>query len=78
MSKRKYLIGTIYETFLQLVFTLKKQQITKVEFEILNNPKMMLNGEKVMPANGFGGKGSEFMTMDPVNVKILNWQLLAP
>ena len=35
MSKRKYLIGTIYETFLQLVFTLKKQQITKVEFEIL-------------------------------------------
>ena len=35
MKQRKYLIGTIYETFLQLVYVLKKQQITKVEFEIL-------------------------------------------
>ncbi len=35
INQRKYLIGTIYETFLQLIFTLKKQQITKVEFEIL-------------------------------------------
>ena len=35
MKQRKYLIGTIYETFLQLVYVLKKKQITKVEFEIL-------------------------------------------
>ena len=35
MNQRKYLIGTIYETFLQLVFTLKKQQITRAEFEML-------------------------------------------
>jgi hypothetical protein len=35
MNQRKYLIGTIYETFLQLVYVLKKQQITKVEFEML-------------------------------------------
>ena len=35
MKQRKYLIGTIYETFLQLVYVLKKQQITKVEFEML-------------------------------------------
>ena len=35
MNQRKYLIGTIYETFLQLVYTFKKKQITKVEFEIL-------------------------------------------
>ena len=35
INQRKYLIGTIYETFLQLVYTLKKKQITKVEFEIL-------------------------------------------
>ena len=35
INRRKYLIGTIYETFLQLIYTLKKQEITKVEFEIL-------------------------------------------
>lgn len=35
INQRKYLIGTIYETFLQLIFTLKKQQITRAEFEIL-------------------------------------------
>ena len=35
MKQRKYLIGTIYETFLQLVYVLKKKQISKVEFEIL-------------------------------------------
>ncbi len=35
INQRKYLIGTIYETFLQLVYVLKKKQISKVEFEIL-------------------------------------------
>ena len=35
MKQRKYLIGTIYETFLQLVYVLKKKQITRAEFEIL-------------------------------------------
>ena len=35
MSKRKYLAGTIYETFLQLVYVFKKKQISKVEFEML-------------------------------------------
>ena len=46
MSKRKYLIGTIYETFLQLIFTLKKQQITKVEFEMLK--KKLFNQSMVL------------------------------
>jgi len=35
MKQRKYLIGTIYETFLQLVYVLKEKQVTKVEFEML-------------------------------------------
>ena len=35
MKQRKYLIGTIYETFLQLEYVLKKKQITRAEFEIL-------------------------------------------
>ena len=35
IKQRKYLAGTIYETFLQLVYVLKKKQISKVEFEIL-------------------------------------------
>ncbi len=35
MKQRKYLIGTIYETFLQLVYVLKKKQITRAEFEML-------------------------------------------
>ncbi len=46
INQRKYLIGTIYETFLQLIFTLKKQQITKVEFEMLK--KKLFNQSMVL------------------------------
>jgi len=48
----------------------------RVEFEILNNPNLILNGNKVLPANGMMGKGSEFMTLDPVKVRLINWQPL--
>jgi RHS repeat-associated protein len=49
----------------------------RLEFEIKNNPQMQRNGTKVTPANGQPGKGSEFMTTDPVEVKILNIQPLS-
>ena len=48
INQRKYLIGTIYETFLQLIFTLKKQQITKEEFGIL---KEKLFNESIVLTN---------------------------
>ncbi|MFV7235206.1 RHS repeat-associated core domain-containing protein [Flavobacterium sp. ZB4R12] len=48
----------------------------RVEFEILNNPSLQLNGSKVLPAFSMPGKGSEFMTMDPVKVRLINWQSL--
>ena len=48
----------------------------RVELEILNSPKMELNGTKVTPANGQPGKGMEFMTNEPVKVKIINNQPL--
>jgi hypothetical protein len=35
MKQRKYLIGTIYETFVQLIYVSKNKQITRAEFEIL-------------------------------------------
>ncbi len=48
----------------------------RVEFEILNNPTLMRNGTKVLPLKSLSGGGSEFMTLDPVKVKIINWQPL--
>ena len=48
----------------------------RVEFEILNNPTLLRNGTKVLPANGMMGKGAEFMTLDPVKVRLINWQPL--
>ena len=53
INQRKYLIGTIYETFLQLIFTLKKQQITKEEFGILkeklfNESMVLTNIQKII------------------------------
>jgi hypothetical protein len=48
----------------------------RVEFEILNNPTMRLNGSKVLPDFGMSGKGAEFMTTDPVKVRLINWQPL--
>ena len=48
----------------------------RVEFQILNNPTLLRNGTKVLPANGMMGKGSEFMTLDIVKVRLINWQHL--
>jgi hypothetical protein len=48
----------------------------RVEFEMLNNPTLLRNGTKVTPFNGMIGGGSEFMTLDPVKVRLINWQPL--
>jgi hypothetical protein len=48
----------------------------RVEFQILNNPTLLRNGTKVLPANGMMGRGAEFMTLDPVKVNLINWQPL--
>jgi hypothetical protein len=48
----------------------------RVEFKILNSPTLLRNGTKVLPADGMMGKGSEFMTLDPVKVELINWQPL--
>ncbi len=48
----------------------------RVEFKILNNPILLRNGTKVQPAFRMMGGGSEFMTISPVRVKIINSQPL--
>ncbi|EPG84356.1 polymorphic toxin type 10 domain-containing protein [Leptospira santarosai] len=48
----------------------------RVEFETLNNPKYKKYGTKIDPDYGQPGKGSEFMTTDPVKVKLINIQPL--
>jgi len=48
----------------------------RVEFEILNNPTLLRNGTKVLPADGMLGRGAEFMTTDPVRARLINWQPL--
>ncbi|WP_234369400.1 hypothetical protein [Leptospira santarosai] len=56
--------------------SLESKPTHRVEFEALNNPKLKLNGTKVESFNGQPGKGSEFMTTDPVKVKLINVQPL--
>jgi len=48
----------------------------RVEFQILNNPTLLRNGTKVQSAFGMLGRGAEFMTLDPVKVRLINWQPL--
>ena len=48
----------------------------RIEFEITNNPTMLRNGTKVEPVGSLPGKGSEFMTTDPVSVDLINVQPL--
>jgi hypothetical protein len=55
---------------------LPSSPMLRVEFQILNNPTLLRNGTKVLPANGMMGKGAEFMTLDPVKVRLINWQPL--
>ncbi|MFZ4863233.1 hypothetical protein ACL9RF_13735 [Sphingobacterium sp. Mn56C] len=48
----------------------------RVEFQILNNPTLLRNGTKVQSAFGMSGRGAEFMTLDPVKVRLINSQPL--
>ncbi len=48
----------------------------RVEFEILNNPTLLRKGTKVESLKNLPGKGAEFMTSDPVKVRLINWQPL--
>lgn len=58
--------------------SLRSAPTHRVEFEILNNPKLELNGSKVEPLFGQPGKGSEFMSKGPIRVKFINSQPLKP
>lgn len=42
----------------------------------VKNPTILRNGTKVLPVNGMMGKGAEFMSLDPVKVRLINWQPL--
>jgi hypothetical protein len=42
----------------------------------MNNPTLLRNGTKVSPLKNLSGGGAEFMTKDPVRVKLINWQPL--
>lgn len=64
------------ETHAQRRLSLPTTPTLRVEFEILNNPTMRINGSKVLPDFGMQGRGAEFMTTDPVKVRLINWQPL--
>ena len=48
----------------------------RVEFETINNPTLLKNGTKVLPNYGMRGQGAEFMTLDPMKIRLINWQPL--
>ncbi|WP_279578145.1 RHS repeat domain-containing protein [Leptospira noguchii] len=56
--------------------SLKDQPTHRVEFEVKGSPGYEKYGSKVKPDYGQPGKGSEFMTTDPVKVKLINVQPL--
>ncbi len=56
--------------------SLKDTPTHRVEFEVRGSPNYEKYGSKVRPDYGQPGKGSEFMTTDPVKVKLINVQPL--
>ncbi|EKR45654.1 polymorphic toxin type 10 domain-containing protein, partial [Leptospira interrogans] len=56
--------------------SLKDQPTHRVEFEVKGSPGYEKYGSKVKPDYGQPGKGSEFMTTNPVKVKLINVQPL--
>ncbi|MCL8267601.1 hypothetical protein M9Y82_13335 [Leptospira weilii] len=56
--------------------SLKDTPTHRVEFEVKGSPNYEKHGNKVDPLYGQPGKGSEFMTIDPVKVKLINVQPL--
>ena len=48
----------------------------RVEFQLTENVNLLRNGSKVDPAFNQVGKGAEFMTTEPVKVRIINVQKL--
>ncbi|MDI7199939.1 SpvB/TcaC N-terminal domain-containing protein [Leptospira santarosai] len=56
--------------------SLENKPTHRVEFEISGKPNYEKYGSKVDPLYGQPGKGSEFMTTDPVKVKLINVQPL--
>jgi len=76
--KGKFFPEVIYKSAskVQQRLALPNSPTLRVEFEITNSPKFLLNGTKVKPAYNMMGGGSEFMTNDPVGVRLINWQPL--
>ncbi|MDI7208868.1 RHS repeat-associated core domain-containing protein, partial [Leptospira santarosai] len=56
--------------------SLENKPTHRIEFEVLNDPKFQDYGSKVKPRYNQPGQGSEFMTTDPVKVKLINVQPL--
>lgn len=71
-----YFTKDVYKTAVdaQKRLALPSTPTFRVEFELKNAPSLLRNGTKVAPSYGMTGGGSEFMTMDPVHVEILNAQ----
>ncbi len=77
-SGETYFTKDLYKsaTKAQSRLSLGSSPALRVEFDILNNPTFLRNGTKVTPLNRMIGGGSEFMTLDPVKVRLINWQPL--
>ena len=54
--------------------SLEKKPEVQMEFKVKNTPKLERNGTKVTPRYGGEGKGKEFMTLEQVEVEVINVQ----
>ncbi len=78
MSGNTYFTKDLYKSADKAAqkLSLKNTPTLRVEFEILNNPEMILNGSKVSSLPGLSGGGADYMTNQSVLVRLLNWQKL--
>ena len=78
LSGETYFTKDLYKTAAkaQTRLSLSNPPTLRVEFKILNKPTLLKKGTKVKPLNDLIGGGSEFMTLDLVKVKLINWQPL--
>lgn len=71
---RKYLIGTIYKTYLQLFYSYKANTITKLEFDDLNVKYVgWIYQQKLGSKNNLCFKLAEFFNLFPIKIPGINF-----
>ncbi|MDR2653255.1 MAG: hypothetical protein LBC68_13280, partial [Prevotellaceae bacterium] len=60
----------------QIKLALPNKPTIRIKFRIINNPTLLKNNTLVQPNFGMSGGGTEFMTVRPVKIQLIDWIIL--